>query len=97
LRTAEGYAATMEAFDRAIGLQRLKALHLNDSKGELGNRKDRHEHIGKGHIGLEGFRNVVNDRRLAGLPGLLETPKGDDLEEDRENLRALRALVKRDT
>jgi len=93
LRTAEGYAATMEAFDQALGLERLKALHLNDSKGERGNRKDRHEHIGKGHIGLEGFRNVVNDPRLAGLPGLLETPKGDDLREDRENLRVLRALV----
>jgi deoxyribonuclease-4 len=93
LRTVEGYAAMMEAFDKAIGLQRLKALHLNDSKGELGERKDRHEHIGKGHIGLEGFRNVVNDPRLAGLPGLLETPKGDDLEEDRENLRVLRSLV----
>ena len=96
LRTVEGYAATMEAFDKAIGLQRLKALHLNDSKGELGERKDRHEHIGKGHIGLEGFRNVVNDPRLAGLPGLLETPKGDDLEEDRENLRVLRGLAERD-
>jgi deoxyribonuclease-4 len=97
LRTAEGYAATMDAFDRTIGLERLQALHLNDSKGELGERKDRHEHIGKGHIGLEGFRNVVNDPRLAGLPGLLETPKGEDLEEDRENLRVLRALVRRDT
>lgn len=96
LRTAEGYAATMEAFDRALGLERLKALHLNDSKGELGEHKDRHEHIGKGHIGLDGFRNVVNDPRLAGLPGLLETPKGEDLEEDRENLRVLRGLVGRD-
>lgn len=93
LRTAEGYAATMEAFDQALGLERLKALHLNDSKGERGNRKDRHEHIGKGHIGLEGFRNVVNDPRLAGLPGLLETPKGDDLREDRENLAVLRSLM----
>jgi deoxyribonuclease-4 len=93
LRTAEGYAATMEAFERTLGLERLKALHLNDSKGELGNRKDRHEHIGKGHIGLEGFRNLVNDPRLAGLPGLLETPKGDDLAEDRENLRVLRSLL----
>lgn len=97
LRTAEGYAATMEAFKRIIGLERLKALHLNDSKGELGNRKDRHEHIGKGHIGLDGFRNVVNDPRLTGLPGFLETPKGEDLEEDRENLRVLRGLVRRDT
>jgi deoxyribonuclease-4 len=93
LRTAEGYAATMATFDEAIGLERLKALHLNDSKGELGERKDRHEHIGKGHIGLDGFRNLVNDSRLAGLPGLLETPKGDDLAEDRENLAVLRSLV----
>ncbi len=96
LRTAQGYAATMEAFERTIGLERLKALHLNDSKGEFGERKDRHEHIGKGHIGLEGFRNVLNDPRLAGLPGLLETPKGEELEEDRENLRVLRSLVASD-
>ena len=92
LRTLAGYAATMEAFDRIIGLQRLKALHLNDSKGDLGSRKDRHEHIGQGTIGLEGFRHVVNDLRLAGLPGLLETPKSDDLHEDRENLALLRSL-----
>jgi deoxyribonuclease-4 len=93
LRTEEGYAATVEAFDRAIGLERLKAVHLNDTKGELGNHKDRHEHIGKGHIGLDGFRNLLNDPRLAHLPGLLETPKGEDLAEDRENLRVLRSLV----
>jgi deoxyribonuclease-4 len=93
LRTSEGYAATMHAFDRVIGLQRLHAIHLNDSKGDLGSRKDRHQHIGQGYIGLEGFRHVVNDPRLAGLPGLLETPKGDDLHEDRENLAVLRSLV----
>lgn len=93
LRTPDGYAATMEAFDRAVGLGRLKALHLNDSKGDLGSRKDRHEHIGKGYIGLEGFRHVLNDSRLANLPGLLETPKSDDLHEDRENLAVLRSLV----
>ncbi|MBE9471087.1 MAG: deoxyribonuclease IV, partial [Chloroflexi bacterium] len=93
LRTPEGYAATMETFDRIVGLERLLALHLNDSKGDLGNRKDRHEHIGKGHIGLEGFRHVLNDSRLANLPGLLETPKSDDLHEDRENLVVLRSLV----
>jgi deoxyribonuclease-4 len=92
LRTPEGYAATMAAFDRVIGLDRLKAIHLNDSKGELGSRKDRHQHIGKGHIGLAGFRHVLNDPRLEGLPGLLETPKSDDLHEDRENLAVLRAL-----
>jgi len=92
LRTPGGYAATLEAFERAIGLERLKAIHLNDSKGDLGCRKDRHEHIGKGRIGLEGFRNLLNDPRLAHLPGLLETPKGDDLCEDRENLAVLRSL-----
>jgi deoxyribonuclease-4 len=93
LRTTAGYAATMEAFDRVIGLGRLQAIHLNDCKGDLGSRKDRHEHIGQGNIGLEGFRQVVNDSRLAGLPALLETPKGEDLREDRENLALLRSLI----
>jgi deoxyribonuclease-4 len=92
LRTAEGYASTMEAFDAVIGLEHLKAVHLNDCKAELGGQKDRHDHIGKGHIGLAGFRHVVNDPRLAHLPGLLETPKSDDLHEDRENLAVLRGL-----
>lgn len=92
LRTPAGYAATIEAFDRTVGLERLKAIHLNDCKGDLGSRKDRHEHIGQGGIGLDGFRHVVNDPRLAGLPGLLETPKSDDLHEDRENLAVLRSL-----
>jgi len=93
LRTPQGYEATMEAFDRVIGLERLKAVHLNDSKGGLGSRKDRHEHIGEGRIGMEGFRNVLNDSRLADLPGLLETPKSDDLHEDKENLAVLRSLL----
>jgi deoxyribonuclease-4 len=93
LRTPEGYAGTMEDFDRVIGLKRLKALHLNDSKGDLGCRKDRHEHIGKGYIGLDGFQNLLNDPRLAGLPALLETPKSKELHEDRENLAVLRGLV----
>lgn len=93
LRTPEGYAATMEAFDRIIGLERLKAIHLNDSKGDLGSRRDRHEHIGKGCISLEGFRHMLNDPHLAELPGLLETPKANDLHEDRENLTVLRSLV----
>ena len=92
LRTPEGYAATIDTFDRVIGLERLKVIHLNDSKGDLASRKDRHEHIGKGHIGLEGFRHVLNDPRLEGLPGLLETPKGEALHEDRENLAVLRSL-----
>jgi len=93
LRTPEGYAATMAEFERVIGLERLRVLHLNDCKAALGSRKDRHEHIGKGAIGLEGFRLVLNDPRLDGLPGFLETPKSEDLHEDRENLRVLRSLV----
>jgi deoxyribonuclease-4 len=93
LRTPDGYAATMDEFDHVVGLERLQAIHLNDSTGDLGSRKDRHNHIGKGHIGLEGFRHILNDTRLAGLPALLETPKSDDLHEDRENLGVLRSLV----
>lgn len=92
LRSPEAYAGTMLSFDETIGLHRLRAIHLNDCKGGLGSRKDRHDHIGKGKIGLEGFRLILNDRRLEGLPGLLETPKSDDLHEDRENLAVLRAL-----
>ncbi|MBC7226475.1 MAG: deoxyribonuclease IV [Thermoflexales bacterium] len=93
LRTPEGYEATLQEFDRVIGLSRLMAVHLNDSKNGLGSRVDRHEHIGKGVLGLETFRMVVNDPRLAALPGLLETPKSDDLHEDIENLAVLRSLV----
>jgi deoxyribonuclease-4 len=92
LRTPDGYAETMDALDRAVGLEQLKAIHLNDSQGELGSRRDRHAHIGKGHIGLSGFYHILGDARLTGLPGLLETPKGDDLHEDRENLAVLRGL-----
>ena len=93
LKGRAGYLKTIRAFDAAIGLDRLKVLHLNDSKHERGSRKDRHEHIGKGSIGLEGFRHVVNDRRLKHLPMVLETPKGVDLAEDVENLKVLRSLV----
>jgi deoxyribonuclease-4 len=93
LRTPKGYTATMAEFERVVGLERLKALHLNDSKGGLGSRKDRHEHIGRGAIGLEGFRHVLNDPRLDGLLAFLETPKSDDLHEDRENLAVLRSLI----
>jgi len=93
IRTPEGYAEVMQAFDSIIGIDRLKVLHLNDSKFGLGMNKDRHEHIGEGEIGLEGFRNVVNDPRLAGLPAILETEKDKDGENDRRNLATLRGLV----
>lgn len=95
LRTPEAYRSTFADFQRVIGLQRLEFFHLNDSKRELGNRVDRHEHIGKGWIGLEGFRLLLNDPRFRNHPMVLETPKGRDLAEDIENLRTLRGLLGR--
>jgi len=100
---AAGYAfdqpssfdTTFAELDRLIGLERLKAFHLNDSKYPLGSRRDRHEHIGQGAVGLEGFRLILNDPRLRHLPMVLETPKGADLADDRRNLAALRALLPR--
>jgi len=89
------YKKTMKSFDDIIGLDRLKIIHMNDSLKPFGEKKDRHEHIGKGFIGLEGFRNIVNDKRLKNIPMILETPKEDDLKEDIENLKILRGLVKR--
>jgi deoxyribonuclease-4 len=93
LRSVEGYGTTWNEFDAVLGLSRLKAIHLNDSKRDLGSRVDRHEHIGQGLLGLEPFRFLVNDPRFRGIPMILETDKGPDLEEDRENLALLRSLV----
>jgi deoxyribonuclease-4 len=92
IRTARGYRKTMDEFDRVVGCQHVVAFHLNDSKAPLGSRVDRHAHIGKGHIGLQGFRHLLRDARWRGLPMVLETPKSDDLHEDVENLRVLRRL-----
>jgi len=94
IRTREGYERTFDEFDEAIGIKLLAAFHLNDSKKEFNSRVDRHEHIGKGFIGVEAFRMLVNDRRFWGLPMCLETPKGPDLKEDRENLELLRSLIR---
>ena len=93
LRTQEGYDRTFSEFDEAIGISLLAAFHLNDSKKEFHSRVDRHEHIGKGFIGVEAFRLLMNDQRFWGLPMCLETPKGPDLKEDRENLTLLRSLI----
>jgi len=71
----------------------LKAFHLNDSRQDLDSHVDRHEHIGKGYLGLEPFRMILNDPRFRGLPMLLETPKGKDMAEDIENLAVLRSLI----
>jgi len=80
-------------FNRIIGLEHLVALHLNDSKTARGSRVDRHEHIGKGRIGLEAFRYIMRDRRFRGIPKVLETPKGKELKEDVANMKTLRSLL----
>jgi len=94
LGTPGGYRETLDRFDEGIGLGKLMAIHLNDSKRELGSRVDRHEQIGKGHLGVEAFRLLVNDPRLADVPMILETPKGPDYAEDRVNLALLRSLIR---
>ena len=93
IRTRATYEKTFSQFDRIIGLERLKFFHINDSKRPLGSRVDRHEHIGKGEIGLAGFRLLLNDPRFQQHPMVLETPKGKELEEDKANLRVLRSLI----
>jgi len=90
LRTLFTYEATFREFDAIVGLDRVKAFHLNDSKKGLGSRVDRHENIGKGELGLEPFRFLLNDPRFARLPMLLETPGGD--ESYRNDLETLRRL-----
>ena len=92
-RAQEDYSKTMEKFDQSVGLDKLRIFHFNDSKKELGSRVDRHEHIGKGKIGVSGFTWILNDPRFVEVPKILETPKGKDLDEDRRNLRVLRSLV----
>jgi deoxyribonuclease-4 len=84
---------TFRDFDRVIGRNRLVAVHLNDSKTACGSRVDRHEHIGKGRIGLDAFRFIMRDRRFRKIPKVLETPKGKDLREDVMNLERLRSLA----
>jgi len=92
LRTVEGYQQTFAELDEMVGLARLAAFHLNDSKKPLGSRVDRHENIGKGLLGAETFRRLINDPRFAGLPMCLETPKSPDLHEDVETLKLLRGM-----
>jgi deoxyribonuclease-4 len=104
LCSEQGYEATFRDFDRIVGLRRLALFHLNDSKKPCGSRIDRHEHIGKGCLGIEPFRRLLNDARFAHLPMLLETPKLDTPESRRKgdvdpwdlrNLRTLRKLMRK--
>jgi deoxyribonuclease IV len=94
LRMQQGLQSTLEQFDQSIGLERLKLLHLNDSRGALGSRLDRHEHIGLGEIGSVGFREILRDEFLRDLPMILETPV-DERRDDAGNLRAARSLASR--
>jgi deoxyribonuclease-4 len=105
LRTPRGYRETFRAFEAIVGLDRLKVMHVNDSKMPPGSRIDRHAHIGTGYVGLEGFTRLMNDRRFAGLPMVIETEKAggrrtpprdcDPLDVD--NLSRLRGVMKRAT
>jgi deoxyribonuclease-4 len=92
IRTPEGIDSTLDEIDRFIGLDRLRAFHLNDSAGILGSNTDRHAHIGKGELGIEAFRYIVNDERVCGVPGIIELPHGRMEPED--DLALLRSLVK---
>ena len=94
IRTEAAYEKTFQDFDQIVGIRNVKAVHLNDSKKEIGCRVDRHEHIGKGCIGIEAFRCLMNDGRLREVPMVLETPKDEEtLAEDVENLKVLRSLI----
>lgn len=100
IRTPQTYEATMKTFDEIVGLEHIHCFHFNDSRHELGARKDRHAHIGEGEIGLPGFANFVNDARWQEHAAYLETPKteeddeGSEIEMDPVNLKALRDLVR---
>jgi deoxyribonuclease-4 len=95
IRAAKEWDKTIRRLHSLIGRKQIAAFHLNDSKAGLGSRVDRHEHIGRGKIGLKAFRHIVNDARFKNTPGCLETPKSGDLHEDVENLATLRSLVRR--
>ena len=92
LSTTEGYQSIMTEFDRVAGVETIQAFHLNDSKKGLSSHVDRHEQIGQGAIGREGFAALMQDPRFAAVPKILETPKGDHDEFDRINLALLREL-----
>lgn len=93
ISTREGLKKTIDEIDKFIGLDKIKLLHTNDSKRPLGSKIDRHEHIGKGYIGLEGFRLILNHPVFKKLPAILETPR-ENSSADRKNLSLLRSLIR---
>ncbi len=92
IRTPETYEATFNEFDRLVGINKIKAIHCNDSKMPFASKKDRHNHIGEGEIGMEAFRCLVNDPRFFNVPILLETPEAET--EHERNLATLKSLCK---
>ncbi len=94
LAPKNNFLATLREFDKIVGIDKLRIIHMNDSKREAGSRVDRHEWIGDGELGLEPFEYIVNDRRLKKIPMILETPK-TSADDDIHNLKILRSLVKR--
>jgi deoxyribonuclease-4 len=94
IRTKITYEETFKEFDKIIGVTRLKVAHVNDSMKDLNSRVDRHQHIGEGKIGLEGFRLLMNDSRWEKVPKILETPKEEGVVRNTKNLNLLRSLVK---
>ncbi|HMB17188.1 MAG TPA: deoxyribonuclease IV, partial [Pelovirga sp.] len=93
ISASQGYEHLMEQIERLIGIDRLQLFHLNDSKKPLGSRVDRHEHVGQGLIGVEGFRRLMQDQRLIHCPKITETPPGENNCHDLENLALLRQLA----
>ncbi len=96
ISSEKGYHETMQLFDRILGLENLKAFHLNDSKRELNSHVDRHEHIGLGKIGLLPFKHIMTDPDFRQIPKIIETPKenGAGMDWDRKNLNVLRSFAK---
>jgi deoxyribonuclease-4 len=92
LRTEEGLKETLAQFDEQVGLRHLRVIHLNDSKGDRGSGLDRHEHIGMGFIGEEGFRRILHHKVFFALPLVCETPV-DDRRDDRGNIEKVRELA----
>jgi deoxyribonuclease IV len=93
LSNREGYERVMAEFDRLIGVEQIRAFHLNDCKKPCGSRVDRHEHVGRGTIGEAGFAALLQDQRFAAVPKILETPKGENNADDLRNLALLRRLA----
>jgi deoxyribonuclease-4 len=93
IKDPTNYNIVINEFNNIVGLDRLKCIHMNDSKKPLGSKVDRHEHIGKGFIGTQGFTNIMNDKRIEHIPKILETPKGKEQLEDIVNLNILKSLI----